>query len=860
MPTRTYLGTTALAIAALSFTLAGACVNEDINPQRAPEPEGGSGGEGGTGGTGGEELPSRGDPASFPSECIESCEAACAALDGCDAAASSYFGMTSEECLGYCSLAEGGPLWGDISANFKCCASQSDCSAVQHCGGWLNHPDVALSCTKLCACFTSNAALLALAEGHVAPSPYRFAEHAVLVALPDAHAALPSAAGALLERQGRYVTARFSDAAGVHTLAQLASSGKLLPTFVDGQGRVSAATGRVFVRASTPIVLSRARALVLKHASSAPSKVSFSSSLYTTTYPDPWDAVDAVNALRAAGIDAELDMLREHRMHYLPSDPLFPEQWHLRNTGQGESTSGVDARVSEAWDVTLGDPQVLIAINDDGVDLHHGDFAGRLQGALNYPGDWEALLTMGQFGGHGTPVAGVAGASIDDMLGGAGACPGCRVIPHLLALTDGFGSFQLSDAEAADGFERQVDAGAWVINNSWGLSLGNALYADDDQPAPDLPMVLEDAFDYAETTGRGGLGTVIVFAAGNENTLTDAYSSHPTTVSVAAIGDVGLKAYYSCLGPSITVGAPSNGGLTGITTSAAGGGHTPSFGGTSSAAPLVAGIVGLIFSANPNLTAAEARAVLQASATKIDPVFGAWDEGRSPFYGAGMVNAYVAVRLADGSCADAASCPVPSDDCGAQCGARVACGPCRTEADCAEGHVCQALPSLGRMVCVANKGDDACPDGTDEVNGHCLPRAETCGVCLGGEECNGRDDDCDGSADEGDACSGAPRCFIDSPPCAEGTACAATSCVPACESDTDCPEGARCRDLKDQYGTSGGPKGCIQGQADGCTFGCAVLASSLPDEQLYGFTTCMMNGLVACSSAFACAGLLPIQM
>lgn len=855
--------TASLTIVSLGLVLAGACVEEALDPQLTETAEGG-GGAGGSdlGGMGGEPLPSRGDPADFPSVCTESCEQACSDLDACGAAASSYFAMDTETCLSLCELSEGGPLWGDISHNFKCCASQTECGAVQHCGGWLAHPDVQASCAKMCECFFSSAALASVAEGHAAPAPYRFAEHAVLVKLSSERATMPVVPHTQLRRSGRYVHAQLGEGSGTHTLAQLASVGRVLPTFVDNQGRVSAASGRVYVRAKTAPKLRAARSIVALRSGSTPAKVRFSSTLYTATHADPWDAVDAVGDLRAAGLEAELDMVREHRFHYAPNDPLFPAQWHLQNVGQGDSTSGVDTRVSEAWDVTLGDPAVLIAINDDGVDLNHPDFASRLNGALNYPSDWQNLMAMGQFAGHGTSVAGVAAASADDLIGGAGACPGCRVIPHMLALTDGFGGFQLSDAEAAEGFERQVDAGAWVINNSWGLSLGNPLYAEEDQPSPNIPMVTSDAFQYAEDNGRGGLGTVIVFAAGNENTATDYYSNHPLSVSVAAIGDVGLKAYYSCFGPSITVAAPSNGGLSGITTSAAGGGHTPNFGGTSSASPLTTGIIGLIFSQNPDLTAAEARAVLEDSATPIDPVFAAYDQdGHSPYYGAGMVNAYVAVRMADQSCADPADCQAPSDDCGTQCNTETACEPCRTQADCAAGHVCQALPSLGRTVCVAEKGVEPCPAGTNEVNGHCLPLAETCGVCLGGEECNGRDDDCDGESDEGDACSGAPRCWIDSLPCADGFVCGATSCVPECEDDDDCGEGSRCRNIKDQYGSAGFAKGCLADQGgSGCEIGCSVLASSLEEEQLRSYTSCMMNGLVACNGAFPCASLLPIEM
>jgi subtilisin family serine protease len=657
-----------------------------------------------------------------------------------------------------------------------------------------------------------------------------------------------------LRRTGRYVQAHFGKDAGAHTIAALAAAGKLLPTFVDAGGRLSAATGRVFVRAPSTAARSEAAAVSARRSGSPVAALS-GGDIYTFTHADPWEAVDAVTELRAAGIAAELDHVREHKLHYVPNDPLFPSQWHLLNGGQGVSTAGVDTRVSEAWDITLGDPQVIIAINDDGVDLNHADFAGRLEPQLNYPLYWEQLIIEGNFGGHGTSVAGVAAAGVDDLVGGAGACPECRILPHMLAQTGPGGSFELTDFEAAAGFRRQVDAGAWIISNSWGTPLGDAIHAEEEAPQPDTPMVINDAFQYAEDTGRGGLGTVIVFAAGNENTKVDHYNKHPLVVSVAAVGDLGLKAYYSCFGPEISIATPSSGALTGITTTSLSG-QTENFGGTSSAAPLAAGILGLIFSANPSLTAAEARQVLKDSATPIDPVFGNYNAGRSPYYGAGMANAYVAVNLANGSCNDPANCQAPSDACGVQCGTQQACGPCRTQADCATGHVCQSLASLGRTVCVAEKGAGACPAGTNERNGHCVPTAETCGACVGSEECNGRDDDCNGEADEGTACSGSPVCFIDSPACADGTVCAAITCRTACSNDDDCGSSEQCRTIKDPYGAVTGAKACLSASGGGCAFRCSTRASSTDDATLAAFVACAEMQAMSCSDPFSCYQLL----
>ncbi len=833
----------------------GMLINACVQPSLREPFWHGDGGDSAEGG-GGEApyLPGRGDPADFPDVCYSDCTEACDKLDECGGEASELFPVDRAACLTRCGLQQQGPIWDDISHNFKCCASQTSCERVQHCGGWLDHPEAKSSCDQICECFF-NSALAALYDGLSAPHGYRFADDVVMLELaPDAPPiGLP---GARVERTGRFARVFLSSRSGPAALAQLASLGRLLPTVRDHQGRVGAVTGRVIAELPAPAHRSFADALANRRGATGTRELKIGNALRVIELP-PFEALDAVRELAAAGIVAELDMVHEYVLRYVPDDPLFEDQWHLLNGGQGPSFSGVDGRVSEAWDLTLGVPAAIIAINDDGVDLHHGDFEGTLEAELNYPSDWETLMAMGNFGGHGTSVAGVSAAKADDALGGSGVCPGCRILPHRLGESN-FTSFQLTNLEIAEGFERQVDAGAWVSNNSWGYPTGQPTYVDAALPAPPLAGVVAAAFDYAETVGRGGLGTVIVFAAGNDNDALDAMGKHPTTVAVAAVGDNGLKSYYSSFGPEVDVAAPSNGAFAGITTSAAGGGHTDSFGGTSSASPFVAGVFGLVLSANPSLTAAEARDIVRQSATPIDPVFGDYVAGHSPYYGAGMVNAYVAVQMALGNCTTPSACLAPSDACGASCGTKTLCAPCRTQADCASEHVCQALPTIGASVCVPAVGA-GCPAGTQPVNGYCLPSAQTCGMCSGAEECNGRDDDCDGETDEGGVCTGPAYCWIDGPSCPAGQACAGIRCTDTCQSDDDCGEAQMCKPLKNQFGASlSTVKGCVTNQQGSCQIGCSVLVSSVEDEQRAKFIECMMDGQVPCNQATSCALLLPI--
>jgi subtilisin family serine protease len=149
---------------------------------------------------------------------------------------------------------------------------------------------------------------------------------------------------------------------------------------------------------------------------------------------------------------------------------------------------------------------------------------------------------------------------------------------------------------------------------------------------------------------------VILFAAGNSNfdVSRNSYASYSGCIAVAASTNRDLKASYSNFGLGISICAPSNGGTLSITTTDAtgtlgysSGNYTSTFGGTSSACPLAAGVAALVLSANPNLTWRQVRRVLEQSADKIDTAGGAYSAlGHSTKYGYGRVNASRAVQLA----------------------------------------------------------------------------------------------------------------------------------------------------------------------------------------------------------------------
>lgn len=338
----------------------------------------------------------------------------------------------------------------------------------------------------------------------------------------------------------------------------------------------------------------------------------------------------------------------------LPMDSLLGEQWHLQNTGRHRGTTqgflkGADARVVEAWSAagTLGQPDVVIAVIDDGFDLKHPDFSmpGKVVHKWDFTrksddprpeaGDW-----------HGTACAGVALAAAGGG-GVVGAAPGCTLMPVRWGP-------DLSDAQLEAWFKHVTTKGAWVVSCSWGAL----------NPFFPLSTRASRAIAKCAREGRGGRGCVVVFAAGNENSDTNdpaagtvsGFANHPDVIAVAASNSRDQRSNYSNFGAAISVCAPSSGAggwgvLTSDVTGMAGAGaflgyadgdYTYDFGGTSSACPLVAGIAALVLSVKPNLSAAEVKRLLQGSARKIGPP-SSYKNGHSRQFGHGCVNALAAV-------------------------------------------------------------------------------------------------------------------------------------------------------------------------------------------------------------------------
>jgi len=335
------------------------------------------------------------------------------------------------------------------------------------------------------------------------------------------------------------------------------------------------------------------------------------------------------------------------------SDPLFPNQWHLINSGQSGGTPGEDVDILPVWEDGLSGEGIVIGIVDDGLQHDHPDLSENYISAFSYDfndNDSNPYPDLGNYlgEGHGTSVAGVSAARENNGTCGVGAAFRASLAGLRLLASE------TTDAEEANALSYRRDK-IHIYNNSWGPLDGDG----PDGPGPLTLEAIEDNIRY----GRNGMGSIYVFAAGNglqyaDNVNLDGYANLRFVIAVSAVDQFGQQSYYSEPGACVLVCAPSDGRLAGIyTTDLMGhygdayGDCTDSFGGTSSAAPLVSGIIALILEENPNLTWRDVQHILLKSAQKNDPDDSDWQINGAGLhinhkYGFGRIHTEHAVKLA----------------------------------------------------------------------------------------------------------------------------------------------------------------------------------------------------------------------
>ncbi len=309
------------------------------------------------------------------------------------------------------------------------------------------------------------------------------------------------------------------------------------------------------------------------------------------------------------------------------NDFFYEDQWAL-----------LAINAPEAWKIEKGSENVIIAIIDTGVDYNHEDLESRIwinpgeiedngidddgNGYVDDVRGWDFAHSPGLLSdkdqldrdndpmdenGHGTHVAGVAGAVPDNGTGIAGVTWNCRI----MALRGG-GSF-LEDDDLSAAIIYAADNGAHIINMSWG--------------SEHLSYIIRDAIEYAYNRG-----CVLLGAAGNDNSSAVIYPAlHKHVISVGATNKRDKKAYFSNYGPGVDIVAPGE-KVFGSTLND----KYSDWSGTSMATPVAAGVVALMLSKRPGLTNVEVAQILRSSADEIDEPL---------FAGVGRVNAAKALVM-----------------------------------------------------------------------------------------------------------------------------------------------------------------------------------------------------------------------
>lgn len=395
---------------------------------------------------------------------------------------------------------------------------------------------------------------------------------------------------------------------------------------------------------------------------------------------DRWYRIDLAGAADIADLAARLtaqpdvqEALPDYRafLAAVPNDPDYPDNWGHANTAQlpaygwgttwdhtgpGVGTVGFDANAAQAWDGAqgYGDPAVVIAILDTGVDTAHPDL--NLVTGYDFGDNDSNPMDDSAAAGHGTACAGVAAAIAGNGIGVAGAAGGCSIMP--LKVADSAGSLYFTAIVNAVNYA--VANGADVISMSFGAGISS--YSP-------LDTALLNAF---------GAGVVLLAATGNENASTIGYPSINTyVIAVGAASPCGDRKRSSSLAGELNPGVTadpngwtcdgerwwgSNYGHTVAndrrsvdiiaptilpTTDISGAGgyrpgnYEPFFNGTSCATPYAAGVAALVKSANPTWTASQIRDQLRNTAQDIVNVESGvgWDR----YSGYGMVDAAAAV-------------------------------------------------------------------------------------------------------------------------------------------------------------------------------------------------------------------------
>ncbi len=374
---------------------------------------------------------------------------------------------------------------------------------------------------------------------------------------------------------------------------------------------------------------------------------------YLMRIPKGEYSIDYANELYLSGLVnySEPNLFFTNLLQADPNDPFFPMQWSHRNTGNNipdgiVGIPGCDMRTDSAWQISMGDPSVIVSMVDTGIDTLHEDLSDRIIHGLsintysNLPYAWDD-------NNHGTACSGIVAATGNNNLGVIGVAPESRIFGVKIFNSAG----NTNSTAIINGLIAAWQRGSWVSSNSWG---GGSPIAGADNAILD-----------GVTLGRNGKGVVWTFATHNSNNSSIVWpSSNPNVISVGGNSPCNQrKSLTSCdnenywgsnYGTGLEIVAPCVKVYTTDRTGAVGyssGNYFATFNGTSSATPNVSGVCALILAIDPSLTWNMVREYICLTADKVGAYtynqpgelnLGGWNNEM----GYGKINAYRAALLA----------------------------------------------------------------------------------------------------------------------------------------------------------------------------------------------------------------------
>ncbi|KAJ2314358.1 pheromone processing endoprotease [Coemansia sp. RSA 2611] len=321
-------------------------------------------------------------------------------------------------------------------------------------------------------------------------------------------------------------------------------------------------------------------------------------------------------------------------------DPMYAKQWHLVNTQE----VGHDINVTGVWHAGVTGAGVTVALIDDGLDYSSDDLLANFDFRGSYDFNDKTKLPTPRMDDdyHGTRCAGQIAAVRNDVCG-VGVAYGAKVAGIRML------SKEVTDQDEILALNYAMDSN-WIYSCSWGPN-------DDGATVQGPGKVIEDAFTNGIHNGRGGLGSIFVFATGNgggagDNCNFDGYTNSIYTVSIGAINHLDKHPYYSEQCSAQLAVTYSNGDNRGIVTTDLGLRRcTDRHGGTSAAAPLGAGVYALALSVRPDLTWRDVQHLTVRAAVPVDLTDSDWADvsaGRkfNHKYGFGKMDAWRIVDAA----------------------------------------------------------------------------------------------------------------------------------------------------------------------------------------------------------------------